>query len=82
MTGVLLGLADDPIAEHDPDLTVGRFALDRFEAGLFGGLGVHPVDVILELAHQKEDPHDGEGPDDEHGEQEALVGSHIRKSRV
>jgi hypothetical protein len=82
MTSVLLGLANDLISEDDPDLAVGRFALNGFETGFFGSLGVHPLHVVLEFAHEEEDPHDRERPDDEYCEEESLVGGHSVKCRV
>lgn len=76
MPGVPITSTDDPITEDDPDLGVLGSPLDRFEAGLLRGLRVHLLDVVLEFAHQEEDPHDHERPDDEDAEEETLVGGH------
>jgi hypothetical protein len=82
MRDVLFGSANYLIAEDDPDLTVLRLTLDGFEARLFRGLRVHPLDVVLELAHEEQDAHDHEGPHHQDAEKESLVRGHAEKCRV
>lgn len=82
MRDVLVGSTNDLIAEDDPDLTVLGVTLDRFEPGLFRGLRVHLLDVVLELAHEEQDAHDHEGPHDQDTEKETLVSGHVEKCRV
>ena len=82
MRDVLFGSANDLITENDPDLAVLGVALDGFEARLFRGLGVHPLDVVLELAHEEQDAHDHEGPHHQDAEKESLVRGHAEKCRV
>lgn len=82
MTSVLLGLADNLIAEDDLDFSIVGASLDGLETGLFGSAGVRAVDVRLELAHEEEDPDDRERPHHEHNKKEDLIGGHDMKSRV
>ena len=82
MRDVLFRSANDLITKDDPDLTVLGMALDGFEAGLLRGLRVHPLDVILEFAHEEQDAHDHEGPHHQDAEKESLVRGHAEKCRV
>lgn len=82
MRYVLLGLTHDLISKDDLDLAVGGFALDRFEPRFLRSRCIQPPDIALELAHQEQDPDDGERPHDEHGQQQGLIGSHREKCRV
>lgn len=82
MRNVLLGLTHDLISENDLDLAVGGLALDRLEPRLFRSRGVETLDIAFELAHQEQDPDDGQWPHDEHGQKQALISSHIEKCRV
>lgn len=82
MRDVSIGSANDLIAENDPDLTVLGVSRDRFESGLFRGLRVHPLNVVLELAHEEQDAHDHERPHDQDAEEESLVSGHVEKCRV
>lgn len=79
---VLLGPANDLITEDDPDLTVLGVPLHRLEPGLFRGLRVHLLDVILEFAHEEQDAHDHERPHHQDTEKETLVSGHVEKCRV
>ena len=79
---MLIGSANDLITEDDPDLPVLRVPLDRLEPGFFRGLRVHPLDVILELAHEEQDAHDHEWPHHQDTEKETLVRGHVEKCRV
>ena len=78
----LFRTADYLVAENDTDLAVGTRAFDRLESGLFRRMSIDSLDIILEFAHQEQDPDDREGPDDEDAEEERLVGSHSSKCRV
>ncbi|MEA2452987.1 MAG: hypothetical protein QOG04_1697 [Actinomycetota bacterium] len=82
MLVVLLGLTNHAIAEDDPDLSVAGLPVDGLETGFFRRLGVHPLDVVLEFAHEEQDADDGERPHDEHGEKQSLIGGHVGECRV
>jgi hypothetical protein len=70
----LVRIPDDLIAEHDPDLGVAGAAGHRFYARFLGRGGLGPIDVALELAHQKEESDDRHGPQYEDDEQEQAIG--------
>ncbi len=69
-------VADNLVAENDPDLTIGGFTTDRFEPGFFRIIGVEPGHIRFEFAHEEEHSHDHEGPQDQHDEEEHLIASH------
>lgn len=78
----MLRPANHLIAENDADLTVGAFALDGFKTRLLGRVSVDPLHVVLEFAHQEQDPDDRQGPHDENAQEERLVWGHGVKCRV
>lgn len=82
MLVVLLRLTNHVITEHDPDFAVTGLSIDGFEPGLLGRLGIESLDVVLELAHEEKDAHDGQRPHDKHREEESLVSGHVGKCRV
>lgn len=82
MTSVLLGFADDLIAEDDLYLSIVRSSLDGHETGFFGSVRIQAIDVTLELAHEEKDPDDRKRPQDEYSQKESLIGRHEMKSRV
>ncbi len=75
------GLADYLIAEADLDLSLGGFSRYRRKAGLFRSVGIDPVNVSLEAAHQEQQPEDHEGPRDEDAEEQYLIRSHVPQCR-
>lgn len=77
----LLALPDDLLAEDDCDLAIGRLAFDGGEARLFGGVRALTFDVRLELAHEKKEPNDREGPRDQYAEEKPLIWTHHEKCR-
>lgn len=78
--GSSVGLAHHPVAEHDGDLSVAGAAGHRLHSRLFGCVGAEPSDVVLELAHEKEQAHDDKRPrHQDYSEKDAI--SHYPKCR-
>lgn len=80
--GTGVALSDHLVAEYDPYLPLTSGAFDRLETGLTGIGSVEPVDVILQLAHEEQDPKDREGPRDQDGQQEHLIQRHGSHSGI
>lgn len=80
--GELALFADDLVSEDDLDFPLTGVSRHRLEAGFFGMTGAGDGDLVLDLAHQEQQPHDHEGPQQQDDEQEQLVTGHGPQSFI
>ena len=69
------------IAEDDLYLAVGDAARYGLEAGLLGGLGLAARYVTFEPAHEEQQSHDQQRPEDQYAQKKQLVGRHLEQCR-